>query len=644
MTAGLRIQLLGEFCLTYNGARVTAVHSPRLRTLLSYLILHRGAPQLRQHLAFLLWPDSAEAQARTNLRNLVHLLRGALPHSNCCLHSEGQVLLWEPHVPYSLDTIEFEEAVKAGALLRAVELYGGELLPECYGDWVVPERERLRQLYITVLDRLVQQMEDVRDYGMALIYAQRLAQEDPLCEAHCRRLIRLQTLAGDRAAALRTYHACATALRRELGVEPALATRQIYARLLHGSSAMTPAGPMSTNPALIGRQREWAELLELWQSASDGRPQLALLTGDAGLGKTRLVEELVAWAARQGFPTASATCYSAENNLAFGPVVTWLRCRPLPALPPIWRREIAKLLPEVPDEPYDPFTPWERHRLFEALAQVVSAWGRSAGKAVAGRQPARPAATEPMPVLLAIDDLQWCDRDTLDWLHFLLRFDPSGRLLIIGTVRSGDVAAGQPLTRLLDSLRRHSMVTEIELAPLDSTEILALASQVAGRPLAPTLAEPLHQGSEGNPLFVVEMIRAGLGRSGPWDPKHGEAALQANLPLPPKIQQVLQARLAQLSPAALALAELAAVSGRACHYAILARAYDGDEASLVQALDELWRRRILRETGDDSYEFTHDKLREVCYEGMSAARRRLAEHRMAEAEKTPAKPKGRGDP
>jgi predicted ATPase len=127
------------------------------------------------------------------------------------------------------------------------------------------------------------------------------------------------------------------------------------------------------------------------------------------------------------------------------------------------------------------------------------------------------------------------------------------------------------------------------------------------------------------------MVRAGLGRPDPWSAEHGEAALRANQPLPPKIQQVLRARLAQLSPTAQSLAELVAVSGRACHYAVLARAYDGDEASLVHALDELWRRRILREMAGDSYDFTHEKLREACYDGMSAARRRLAHRRVAEA-------------
>lgn len=632
MTPGLRIQLLGEFCLTYNGVLVTAVSSPRLRTLLAYLILHRGAPQPRQRLAFLLWPDSTEEQARTNLRNLVHLLRQALPHSDCCLRSEGQVLLWEPHVPYVLDAAEFEAAIKAGALQTAVELYRGDLLPECYGDWVVPERERLHQLYIAALERLAQQMEEARNYAAALGFAQRLAKEDPLCEAHCRRLIRLQMLAGDRAAALRTYHACAMALRRELGVEPALATQQLYAQVLHGIAAAEPPPGLSGAAApLVGRRQEWAQLLGIWQAAASGRPQLALIAGDVGIGKTRLAEELLAWVGRQGFPTASAVCYAAEGSLPYSPMVAWLRSRPPQALPDPWRREIARMRPDASSGPRGPDAPWERHRLFEALAHAVFAWGRLPGAGRARDLSAEPSAAKPLPILLVLDDLQWCDRDTLEWLHFLLRFDAHGRLLVVGTVRTGDLAAGQPLAPLLDSLRRYGMATEIELAPLSSDEILALASQVAGRPLAPALAEPLYRGSEGNPLFIVEMMRAGMGRSGPWDPKHGETALQARQPLPPKIQQVLAARLAQLSPAALTLAELAAVSGRACRYDVLARAFDGDEANLVQALDELWRRRILRETDNDSYDFTHEKLREVCYEGMSAARRRLAQRRLDEA-------------
>ncbi len=253
MSAGLHVQLLGEFAVSYEGARVSALNSPRLRILLAYLILHRCAPQPRQHLAFLLWPDSDEEQARTNLRNLVHLLRHALPHSDCCLQCEGQSLLWEPHVGYTLDVQDFEAAVQAGALQAAVELYRGDLLPDCYGDWIVPERERLRRLYLAALEQVVQQQEAECNHPAALGYAERLVREEPLSEAYSRTLIRLQMLTGDRATALRTYHTCATALRRELGVDPSQATQQLYRQLLHGmemTAARPPASDRTSQPPL----------------------------------------------------------------------------------------------------------------------------------------------------------------------------------------------------------------------------------------------------------------------------------------------------------------------------------------------------------------------------------------------------------
>jgi DNA-binding SARP family transcriptional activator len=640
VTHSLQIQLLGEFCLTYDGSRVTAVHSPRLRALLAYLIVHRGAPQPRQHLAFMLWPDSSEEQARTNLRNLVHLLRQALPHSDCCLRCEGQVLLWEPHVPYALDTVEFERAIEAGEYARAIALYSGDLLPECYGDWIMPERERLRQMYLTALDHQAQVSEEAREFDAALVLAQQLLREDPLCETHCRRVLRLQMLAGNRAAALRAYHAFATALRREVGVDPSAATQQLYSQLLQGSatpaagatSAAGPTGPASPTgaaPALVGRQREWAALREAWESAAAGHSHLVLLTGEAGIGKSRLAEELLNWVARQNYPVAAARCYAAEGSLPYSPIVSWLRSRPLTNLAAPWRAELARILPDADGRSHGLDADWERHRLFEALVRAVLGWGQPCGAERRGGSHAGSYAnTSPMPILLLLDDIQWCDHETLDWLHFLLRWDPASRLLVVGAARIEDMAVDQPLAPLIASLRRNGMVTEIELGPLDRDNTFALAAQVLGRALDPTLAEPLRRGSEGNPLFVVEMVRAAAGRTGPLDPQRHAAMLAAAAqPLPPKLRGVLTARLAQLSPSALAVAQLVAVYSRPCQYDTLARTCDLPEPQLVQALDELWRRRILREVDAESYEFTHEKLREVCCEEMSAARRRLVGRR-----------------
>jgi DNA-binding SARP family transcriptional activator len=396
VSGGLHIQLLGEFGLAYDGARVGAVNTPRLRTLLAYLILHRCAPQPRQHLAFLLWPDSDEEQARTNLRNLVHLLRHALPHSDCCLHSEGQTLLWEPHVLYDLDVTEFEEAIHSGAQQRAIELYRGDLLPDCYGDWIIPERERLRLLYLGALQQAVGEQETAQNYGVALGYAQRLVREEPLSEAYCRQLIRLQMLNGDRATALRTYHACATALRRELGVDPALATQQLHAEILEGvdkiPAQLLPAAPSEPHLPLVGRSSEWNRLWAAWGSAASGRAQFALIKGDVGIGKTRLAEELLDRTQRQGFPTARTACHKAEGCLPYSPVIAWLRSRPLPRLGEAWQLELAHLLPDaaghaLPDlHPCD--APWERHRLFEALAHAIQGWTATPAPCETGaRQP-----------------------------------------------------------------------------------------------------------------------------------------------------------------------------------------------------------------------------------------------------------------
>jgi hypothetical protein len=252
---------------------------------------------------------------------------------------------------------------------------------------------------------------------------------------------------------------------------------------------------------------------------------------------------------------------------------------------------------------------WQRQRLFEALARAL--------------------LTLNDPLLLFLDDLQWCDHDTLEWLHYLLRFAPQAPLLLVGTVRSAEVADDHPLSALLLALRRDGILTELSLGPLDAPETLALATAVAGQPLTPEQGADLYQETEGNPLFVVETVRA---KGNDWSQASQPQATSATRQtLPPKVHAVLQARLAQLSPAARDLASLAATIGRAFSFAVLAQASAQDDDALVRTLDELWQRRIVRERGGDAYDFTHDKLREVAYTSLSAARRHLLHRAVAQA-------------
>src|SRR5512139_4085190 len=138
MPAKLRINLLGGFSLFHNDMPITALNTSRLQSLIAYLVLHRDTPQPRQHLAFLLWPDSTEAQARTNLRHLIHQLRQALPQMTDFLLTDGSTIQWRPASPLNLDLDEFERAYTTGDFDQAVKVYRGELLPECYDDWILP--------------------------------------------------------------------------------------------------------------------------------------------------------------------------------------------------------------------------------------------------------------------------------------------------------------------------------------------------------------------------------------------------------------------------------------------------------------------------------------------------------------------------
>ena len=162
---------------------------------------------------------------------------------------------------------------------------------------------------------------------------------------------------------------------------------------------------------------------------------------------------------------------------------------------------------------------------------------------------ARAVLQAKQPLLLLIDDLQWCDQDTLEWLHFLLHFDAEARLLIVGTARSEEVLAEHPLSALLHDLQRADQVTELELDTLDLAETTCLARQVAGLALEGESARQIYRDTLGNPLFVVETVRAGLIRATHTPPAAPVFAI-APAALPPKIYAVIQARLAQLSPPA----------------------------------------------------------------------------------------------
>lgn len=250
----LTVQLLGEFGVALDGTPVTTLNTDRLQSLFGYLLVHRRTAVSRQQLAFLFWPDSNEAQARTNLRNLLFTLNRALPNAEEFLSINGTTLQWRTDAPSTLDVDEFEKAASRAdsieSLRDAVTAYHGELLPGLYDDWVLAERERLDREYTQTLEKLVDALQAKKEYREAIKYAQQLARHDTLREDTYRRLMQLYALGGDRSGVRRVYEQCQSVLKRELDVEPSRETQQAYQQALRfePGDANSFAAPASIKP------------------------------------------------------------------------------------------------------------------------------------------------------------------------------------------------------------------------------------------------------------------------------------------------------------------------------------------------------------------------------------------------------------
>ncbi len=617
----LHIFLLGEFALRLNE------HSLSLETrthqaLLAYLVIQSQHVHSRQQLAFQFWPDSNESQARTNLRKAVYNLRNILPNADCLIAVERQTVQWRPDAPCLVDVWRFQTAVAQSQksnspseqqtyLEHAITAYHGDFLPGFYDDWILANREKLRQQYLDALEKLLLLHENQRHYSAAITLARKLLHEEPLHEVTYRRLMRLQSLDGNVAGALRTYHACSARLQRELGVDPSPATQEAYERLLHVPAPPTPQLAPSRLP-LVARDQSWKKLQTAWKQSASGKPVVVLLAGEAGIGKTRLAEEMLDWTERQGIIALTAVCYPSEKQLAYAPVAKWLRSE---SMQPLFRRldkrylvECSRLLPEInsqyPELPQpSPLTEsWQRQHMFSALAQTF----------LHLRQ----------PFLLFIDDLPWCDQDTLDFLLFFLHYDQQARFLLLTTARSEEITPDHDLIPWQQQLDRDNRLVKIMLQRLDVENAAQLAEHVLKQALDSGQASRLYVETEGNPLFVVEMARA---------------SLSAQLPvshlaqLPQKVQAVIENRLATLSHPASELAQLASVIGHSFTFNLLNHACNDDEDLVIRSLDELWQRRILLERGVDAYDFSHDKLRQVAYESLSQTRRRYFHERVSQA-------------
>jgi DNA-binding SARP family transcriptional activator len=605
--ATLEIRLLGEATVRADGEPIDAFGSSRLMELVARLVLQAGTPIDRSALAYALWPDSSDTQARTNLRHLVHDLRRALPDVDSHVDITNAKIGWRADASASVDVIEFVCAVESCALEAAVARYGGALLPGSYNDDILLERQRLADHAADALRQLARASTASGEHDAVIDHARQLLTIDPLSEVAYQFLMSAYAARGERAAALRQYHTLVERLSTELGVEPSPTTQATYASLSRSDPADAPSAdaPVATRElaasTLIGREPEWAVSRDTWASSCAGRAQLLVITGEPGIGKSRLLEELDHQAAAQSARVARSRSYPTSGRDGWGPVIDWLRAPPIAAgidrLDASSIDELGRLLvPELGPTPADQLRRVDdvdpalrRRRLLEA-ATAALATGE--------------------PTLLAIDDLQWCDSDSLDLIGFAIRHRPDAPLLIAATMRDHEVEPTSPVAELIDALHRDGLVVSVPLEPLGPSATGDLVRQLATHTVDDDTIERLHDETGGNPLFVVEAMRAGL----------AEVA-RGSMPLTPTVQAVIRSRLHRLSPEAQDLLEIAAILGRDFSVEELAASSEAAFDDVVDRVDELWRHRIIGEQRG-TYDFSHDLIRAVAQAAISPARRR----------------------
>ena len=661
--------------------------------LLVYLAIE-SRPQPREALAALLWPEASPERSHGSLRNTLdhlqttlRLASGQVQTSYLSVTHHSLSLNPVADIDFDLQTIERAYALaradrssrtlpegsaslpllqSAAACQRGDFLAGFSLgdAPD-FDDWVANQREVWHRRLSLILDRLSEIQFAHGEFAGATETASHWIALDALNEIAYRRKIRAHFAAGERGQALDTYESCRAILAAELGVEPEPDTTALAERIRtqpnlgrpHDRHVVPRQRRLDTSVNFLGslfaeRNREYQALLKCYERAADDQPQLVLLRGEVGIGKTRLARKFIQWANAQGAELLQGSAFESGSLLPFQPLVEALRLRLesdsslLNVIDKIWLSPLSQLLPEL-----------RQHNPSLSPALVESSQRKEDGNQAQLYEPlvqCMLALAKRAPLVLFIDDLQWTDSATLDLLQYAIRRwqDNAARILFLASLRSEALhpmtqpqPAGSPqgLSQWLERVAGELTPVHIEMEPLGEREAVQMMLSILSPPDV-DFAQWLYNETHGQPFYLIETLKDLLERhvlhpkrlvEGQWtfsvDSDHN---LGQAVRVPSTVQAVIRSRLNRLSPNAFSLLASGAVLEHRITFERICAISNLSEDQALPSLDELISGRLLLESAQpgvvSAYAFTNDMVRDVVYTEAGDARRRLFHRRALE--------------
>jgi DNA-binding SARP family transcriptional activator len=680
----LELSTLGSLHIQYDGHSVKIERRHALG-LFVYLAV-TGIPHARDTLATLFWPEYNEVDARASLRRMLNSVNKSIPQvlstnrETVSLQREGGADFW-------VDVDQFHQLLeiprKHGhpeaevcrdclkSLTEAVALYRGDFLSGFtlrdalgFDDWQLFQAETLRRELIGALERLVRGHSERQEFEPAIGYARRWLALDPLDESPHRYLMSLYTWAGQRQSALRQYAECVRLLERELDVPPQPVTTQLFEDIkenklmvlrtpIYTPSRLGTEKPASPAPGIlgatgtqtippfalldrivrgqiVGREREAAEIKTLWDRAVSGAGQTLLISGEAGIGKTRLLREITSLAETTPGRVLIGRC-DPEGSAPYAPISQVIRAAFEQAfdgeqMPPgyiladliAFTPRLSQRFPEIsPNPPLDPHV--ERERMFDNFVSWC--------ELVAGNT----------PLLLVIEDLHWADGSTLSLLRYLAYHVQNVKLLLVVTYRDTEIelAEAHQLKDTLLDLNRERLATFMKLVRLsrEQTHILLATLLETDAGITPEFLDHVYRETEGNPFFTEEVCKALIEEGklyyagGYWRRSEIESIV-----IPQSVRAAILSRVEKLPATVQNMLRMAAVLGREFDFAILQEMSEWDEETLTAALEYAEQVQLLAEieqVGRIRFAFAHALIPFALRESLSGLRRQRLHQRAA---------------